>query len=143
MVTPYAPRRVTSLGVRTVRGFRLKTYAVVFGNAPVDPARFELGFALASGGIARGPRPARAGISILHQGRTGDYLVLGWWDHENELPIRVFVRGDAGWRPAQNGEGACVWDLAVVWHEREAYVKTVLAGKPVEEYIRFTLDGWV
>jgi len=141
MVTPYAPRRVTPLGVRSVRGFRLKTYAIVFGDTPFDQARFEPGMALA---VAELPAPAAAaGFAVLHQGRTGDYLVLGWWDHENELPLRVFVRKESGWRPAQGGEGACVWDLAVVWHEREAYVNTILAGKPVEAYLAFTLDGWV
>ena len=26
-------------------------------------------------------------------GRTAAYIVLGWWHQENELPLKVFVRG--------------------------------------------------
>jgi hypothetical protein len=144
--TPYAPRRLTSLGPRTENGVRLKTYSITFDDEPFDPARFAGGWRLAAGEILPQDftlgRPG-AGFAVLHQGRTGDYFVLGWWDRENELPLKVFVRDASDWRPARGGESVCVWDLAVVWHEREAYVNTVLAGKPVEEYIRFTLDGWV
>lgn len=68
-----------------------------------------------------------AGFLIEHQGNSLDYLVLGWWDRENELPLRVYVR-DAGtpWRAARGGESVCVWDLQVVWAERPAYVGTVM-----------------
>ena len=57
-----------------------------------------------------------------------DYLILAWWDRENELPIKVFVKGDSdpAWRRARGGESVCVWDLDVLWHEREAYVATLL-----------------
>lgn len=96
------------------------------------------------------PRPAvgdgrpGVGFAILHQGRTGDYLILGWWDRENELPTRVFIRDADGWRPANGGESFCVWDLRVLWWEREAYVGTVLAGRDdgVEAYMKMAVRGW-
>lgn len=57
--------------------------------------------------------------------------MLCWWDRENELPIRVFVRQHDGspWRPAQGSESVCVWDLQVICFERDAYVHTVMAGR--------------
>ncbi len=93
--------------------------------------------------MAELPQPAQIvgrpglGFLICHQGRTGDYTILCWWDRENELPIRVFVRDDQGWRPARGSESVCVWDLEVIWHERCAYVESMLqAGveAPVEAY---------
>jgi hypothetical protein len=57
--------------------------------------------------------------------------VLGWWDRDNELPLRVFVRDTAdgeGWRAARGSESVCVWDLQVIWAEREAYVATVMGA---------------
>ena len=68
--------------------------------------------------------------------------MLGWWERENELPIRVFVRAADGWRPAADGESFCVWDLRVIWWEREAYVNTLLAGRPPEEYLGATIAGF-
>jgi hypothetical protein len=55
-------------------------------------------------------------------------VVLAWWDHENELPPRVFLRRvrTHPWRAAQAGESICVWDLEILWDERLAYVATML-----------------
>ena len=87
----------------------------------VDWAAFEAGLKLAEAEL---PQPAEAagrpglGFLIAHQGRTGDYVVLGWWDHENELPLRVFLR-------------------------RQAYVATMLtpAGTGREGYLGQVHDG--
>ena len=78
------------------------------------------------------------GFAISHQGNGADYAVLGWWDNENELPLRVVVRPqtpDGSWRPARDGESVCVWDLEVIWFERQSYVQTLLNGGTVEDYL--------
>ena len=71
------------------------------------------------------------GFVIEHQAIGIDYLVLAWWDRENELPLRIFVRerdAQAAWRTARGGESVCVWDLEVIGAERDAYIATVLDG---------------
>ena len=147
---PYRPRPIRFLGPREHAGWRIKVYEISHdAGAPVEWPHFERGLALALGTL---PAPAvtaerpGAGFLIAHQGRGADYAVVGWWDRENELPVRVFFRdraaGDA-WRPAQGGESFCVWDLQVIWFERETYVATVLGGRGTEaldEYLRRGLD---
>lgn len=138
---PYAPRPIQPLGVMAHGGWQVKRYAIVFGDGPHDPARFqparELAFReLPDAAVAPG-RPGAA-ILIEHQGRGVDYLVLAWWDHENELPLRVFVRdAQQDWRPNRPSESICVWDLEVLWAERNAYVRTVLGtpAQPVSAYL--------
>lgn len=85
-----------------------------------------------------------------HRGAGADYVVLGWWDRENELPTRVVVRehaSEAPWRPARASESFCVWDLQVIGFERDAYVSTVLAPDAgpdaVEAYLarNLSVDG--
>ncbi len=70
------------------------------------------------------------GFLLLHHGRNSDFAVLGWWDNENELPLRLLVR-DHGkrrrWRRPRPNEAICVWDLEVIWAERNAYVETALS----------------
>lgn len=145
---PYEPRRVSFLGLEELSGYRLKSYGIVCGEAAFERERFAAGLALAARDLpAPASAPGRPGVGfvLLHQGRGVDYLILAWWDRENELPVRVFVREDAGWRPARGGEGLCVWDLRVLWHEREAYVNTLLAGADRDrtaEYLAWKLDGY-
>ncbi len=145
---PYAPRPIRFDGIQTPdvsSGWRLKRYDIWHGDAVFDAGRFEAGTALA---LAELPAPAvtemRPGVGFLvaHQGSGMDYLVLGWWDRENELPLRVFVRADDGgtWRPAHGSESVCVWDLQVIAHERDAYVETVLGGGTVAAYLERVLN---
>jgi hypothetical protein len=137
---PYTPRPVAFCGVFVHQEFRLKVYSIVYAG-PFRESDFDAGLRLA---CAELPQPAVAagrpgvGFAILHQGNGADYVVLGWWDRENELPLKVFVRpqtADGTWRPARGSESVCVWDLEVIWAERQAYVQTLLNGGDAETYL--------
>lgn len=126
---PYAPRRRARLDTRAIRGWRVKRHAIVF-EGPFDAERFEPAWTLVAAALLEPARTSeRPGVAfaIEHQGRGADYLVLAWWDRENELPLRVFVRDGERWRVARGSESACVWDLEVIAAERDAYVATVLS----------------
>jgi len=136
---PYSPRPIRCHGVRTLGGYRFKDYSVLFGAGPVDWLDFARGFELV---LETLPRPARGrgrpgvGFRIAHQGATGRYAVVAWWANENELPIRLAVRRDAGgWRLGRDEESVCVWDLEVIGFERDAYVETLLAGESADDYL--------
>ncbi len=130
----FAPRRVRCGPVESVGGWRLKRYTVSHDGAPIDAQAFAGGLDLAHRALppeacATG-RPG-IGFTIAHHGPTADYVIACWWDNHNELPTRVFVRaeGDEAWRPANDRESFCVWDLEIMWHERGAYVAHVLAAE--------------
>jgi hypothetical protein len=140
---PFAPRRIEFHGLRSSGGWRLKLYSILYGPGPLDWDSFAPGVAMAESTL---PQPAvtperpGTGFLIAHQGRTRSYAVLGWWDRENELPLRVFVSPDGrpqSWRPSEGSESICVWDLEVLWAEREAYAATVLSpsGSDVAGYL--------
>lgn len=141
---PFRPRPVRFHGLRHREGWRLKLYSITHDDAPAALAGFEEGIALAAAALplpaATAERPG-AGFVVAHEGRGARYVVLGWWDRENELPLRVWVRpagAEGEWRPAEGGESFCVWDLQVLWFEREAYVATVLTEgcpDPVRAYL--------
>jgi hypothetical protein len=163
---------VRFLGVREHDHYQIKTYSILHASQRYSPDTFESGFRFAASHLPRSaappasphprPRPGLA-FAILHQGLTGDYFILAWWDRENELPLRVFVRepdeqpaganpgASAHWRPASatNGESICIWDLHILWHERQAYIATLLnsAWSPnqrdeaVREYLARGFEG--
>ena len=145
---PFKPRRIDSLPRLSVEGWELKQYTVSHAEKEFDEGRFHTGVTLA---LKELPQPARSaeragvGFLILHQGHGIDYTVLAWWDRENELPLRVFVcdrPGSGEWRRARDSESVCVWDLQVIWAEREEYVRTILAyaaPDAVTAYLAYSL----
>ena len=139
---PWAPRPIQPHGIRSHGEWRFKLYSILHGE---DPAawtgywrEFEPGFSHVLADLPEPAcTPARPGVGFLiaHRGRGASYVVLGWWDRENELPLRIAVRDHepgAVWRAAAASESVCVWDLEVIGHERDAYVTSVLGG-PAEE----------
>ena len=131
---PYAAREIRFHSLRDSRGWQLKTYTIRYGKRAFDHAGFESGYRAVEAELPQpAVAPGRLGVGFLigHQGATGDYAVLAWWDQENELPLRLRVRRDASepWRTPRPSESVCVWDLQVIWAEREAYIDIVLSGE--------------
>lgn len=69
-------------------------------------------------------------FAIFHDGAGMAYLVLCWWGNDNELFTSVSVRIDEGWVEDANRFSFCLWDLEVIWHERNAFIDTLYSGKP-------------
>lgn len=131
--TAYAPRAVSLLPLRQFGGWRLKRYLLAAEASAATAAVFESGVEVA---LQLLPQPAvtalRPGVGylILHRGADCDYIVLNWWDQENEHLTRVLVRArqpGARWQQAAD-QSFCVWDMQLMHHERNAYVQHVLGG---------------
>jgi hypothetical protein len=144
---PYAARNIQFLRLLRQGEWRVKLYSVALDRPLVDEGRFGPGLERALHALpelARTPSRPGVGFCILHQGRGADYIVLGWWDRENELPFRIYVKtpDDTSWRPARGSESVCVWDLEVISFERDAYITTVLASPPAssQAYLDRVLD---
>ena len=139
-IQPFRNRAITTLVWLEHRGWTMKRYAINYGAMPYDESRFDGGRSLALTALPpspTGPGRVGAGFVIEHQGNLIDYLVLAWWDRENELPLRIYVREpSAGWREARDAESICVWDLQLIWAERQAYVSTVMSGRDRRDYLR-------
>lgn len=69
-------------------------------------------------------------FAIFHAGASLPYLVLCWWGNDNELFTAVSVRTAAGWVEDAAKFSFCVWDLEVMWHERNAFIRHVYCPQP-------------
>lgn len=147
----YEPRRITPLGIHGVDGWRLKLYGIAFGR---DQPRPELVTAALEAAAAPLPQPllseSRYGVGFLgvHDGRGGNFVFVDWWEQENELHHHVFFSSSeepAQLRAAVDGDPiACAWDLGVIAHERDAWVRHVLGnpdGPDLEAYLTDQLSG--
>lgn len=129
----FAARGIEFAGTRTLNGWTVKMYGVHLPGTAVDWSGFDRALDLATAALpAPEPDIGRPGLGVFiaHQGVTGDYGVLGWWNHENELPFHIMVRRVPSdpWRKAVEGESVCVWDLEIIWEERQAWIDTMLTG---------------
>jgi len=143
---PYAPRTQCYSGLLTREQWRLRRHDItpMDSRAGLSDALYAQGEALA---LSLLPYPAittdRPGVGFLirHSGINQHYIILAWWDNQNELLTRVLVRSsspDGNWVDAQGQYSFCVWDLEVFARERDRYVQCVLtpaAGPEIDRYV--------
>jgi hypothetical protein len=158
----YRPRPIRFLHLADLDGWRVKVYGIsAHGECP-DP-----GFVQAAEHVARRqlPNPPiwsavageeaflsadRYGVALLiaHEGREAGFALVSWWVGENMLQHHVYVA--AGDDPvafeylSPAGVVACVWELAVLAFERQAWVDTVLAnpaGPDLDAYLASRLSA--
>jgi hypothetical protein len=150
---PYRPRPVRCLEVWEHGGWRLKVYGIAYGRPAPRPALVGAAKEIAARVL---PRPAvtegryGAGFLGVHDGRGAAFVFVCWWSDENELHHVVHAGpADDPRRLAEQPSGgtkACVWDLAVIGFERQAWVETVLknpAGPDLDAYLARRLDAEV
>jgi hypothetical protein len=153
LAEPYAPRPIRCVDILDVDGWRMKLYGIAYRAERPAQALVDAAAALAQEFV---PRPAVAadrygvGFVCAHDGRGGNFVFVDWWAGENELhhnTWRSTKEEPEALRPtAPDDFTACAWDLAVIGHERNAWVRHVLAGPDgpnVEAYVDDRLDGRV
>ena len=107
----------------------IKLYTVSATGAPVDASAYHprLAQVKQSRPVAWAQTPA---FAIFHDGAGMAYLVLCWWGNDNELFTSVSVRTDEGWVEDPARFSFCLWDLEILWFERNAFVETLYSGRP-------------
>lgn len=130
----YARRPVRPMGVRSFGDWRVKLYGIAYGRDEPSPELVQAAFGAAESTL---PMPARSddryglGFLGIHDGRDSNFVFVSWWENENELQHRVFYSAldrPGELRAATPQEPiACVWDLSVIAHEREAWTRHVLS----------------
>jgi hypothetical protein len=150
---PYAARTIRFLDVWEDAGWRLKRYGIAYAEGGPAPALVDVAQSLARRCL---PRPAvgegRYGVGFMgvHEGRGANLVFVDWWADGNELHHHVFTAsGDAPLDFSDvtgSGLAACVWDLAVIGFERDAWVATVMIDPDesgLEAYLACRFEGSV
>lgn len=68
---------------------------------------------------------------ILHEGKEGCFAIISWWIDENMLQLHVYLSSydqpSTFQLYSDKGMVSCVWEMAVLWFERNAWVEHVLS----------------
>ena len=67
---------------------------------------------------------------IFHDGASCDYLVLVWWQNDNELFTSVSIKTEGGWVEDPTKYSFCLYDLEIMWTERNIYIQTIDCNLP-------------
>lgn len=148
---PYAARTIRFLELWEDSGWRVKVYGIAYVEGAPSPALVETARGLARGCL---PSPAmgagRYGVGFMgvHEGRDGNLVFVDWWADGNELHHHVYTAPDRA--PLEfvdvtgTGLAACVWDLAVIGFERNAWISSVLVDPDetgLDAYLRCRFEG--
>ncbi|MEV7076733.1 hypothetical protein [Streptomyces sp. NPDC093990] len=126
-------RPVRPLGTREAAGHLVKVYGLEAPGRTVTDADAEAGLRIAARHLGLGPLRGSLGLAVLivHAGGDGDYVLVQSWIEGHMADLAIFT-GPAGepeaLRPGRAGLAPCVWEAAVLAHERDAYSRHVLDG---------------
>lgn len=127
----YRPRRIRCMEIWQPEGWTLKVYAVEHDGRHLDAPMLARAKARALTRLAEvdatDPAHHSMGLVTLHLGENGDYLLVNTWTDNDILRHANFGAAPGGeFRDDWPGTAACVWELAVIQHEREAWLRHML-----------------
>lgn len=129
----YSKRPMRFLDLWAFDDWTLKAYGITYGNRPLSQNLVDAAYLVTRDRLSASAHETMhygVGFVGIHQGKTGNFVFVDWWADENELHHHVYVSTST--QPAALeyktpfGLAACVWDLFLIGHERDAWVKHVL-----------------
>ncbi|MGW0846563.1 hypothetical protein ACWD26_41850 [Streptomyces sp. NPDC002787] len=129
----YHARTVRALGSRTVAGHLVKPYAIEAPGRSVTDENARCALRVAADHLSSAQLRGSLGLCVLliHAGGDGDYVLVHTWieGYMSDLAIFTGPPGDAAQlRPGRTGLAPCVWEAAVLAHERDSVTRHVLEG---------------
>jgi hypothetical protein len=161
-VPPYRPRQVQFVRLATSVYGTLKVYTISVDATHPDPDTIDAALNKVYTYLRQSPREVRvagiewdrvsangAGSLIVHRGTDATFAVLDWWVGINMLRHHVWAAPRATPTAMQSladtDIAMCVWELAVIQHERAAWLRHVLtpdATGDVDAYLADTISGF-
>ena len=128
----YKPRKISSLP-RASDPDGLKLYTISASGAEIDISRYQKRLAFIK--TQKQIDSSLPAFAIMHEGVSCEYLIVGWWQNDNELFVSVSVKEPDNWVEDMTKYSFCVWDLDIIWHERNSFIRHLYSGtKDLEAY---------
>lgn len=78
---------------------------------------------------------------ILHECKEGCFAIINWWIDDNMLQHFVYLSAPGVpvefKRYSDSGIVTCVWELAVLWHERNAWIEHILKKSEYPDFEKY------
>jgi hypothetical protein len=129
----YHGRPACFLGLREISGHLVKAYSLCAPDRAVTQQDIDNGVRIARAHLELGRTRGSLGLAVLimHAGADGDYVLVHTWIEGLMSDLTVFA-GPVGQpgrlRPGRTGLTPCVWEAAILTHERDAFAQHILDG---------------
>ncbi|KOF22633.1 hypothetical protein AC244_03765 [Ensifer adhaerens] len=133
----YHPRRVSNLGQWDIGDLKLKAYGLVAEDKEVESAMVTLAQSFVRQDVL--PRVTDEGhdnglgFVIIHPGELGVSISAHWWIQGSVLCQHIYRKLYSATEPMDTVKRpviACVWELALINAEQEAWRKTMMKREP-------------
>jgi hypothetical protein len=148
---PFKTRPIRFLELWTPSdAWRIKVYGIAAAGPRPDACVIDAAKRVAAARLAQvnGSRPQHGvGFLGIHQGMTGCFVFIDWWsvvELNHHLYHAPLDDPDALKYHLPDNPIACVWDLKLISHERDAWVDCVLnnpAGPDLDAYLARQLNA--
>lgn len=138
---PYRERLTQMIGVRTVSDWQLKVYTICGEANIVEDQVVEAALHFAANNVDWPvDSPAKLGFLTLNAGEEAMWLLVDLWmeDILHHFLFRAPCNAPEAFGPGPgDGTMACVWELAVIMHERKSWIKHALTTPDQPDYTSY------
>jgi len=137
----YRDRRTWLIEVADIANLRLKIYGMVGKGKAIRPTTISKAKSHIAESVA--VENSKYGFIVLHHGESAVWLLVHWWI-EDILYRRLFcapVNDAESFGDPPGDELACVWELQVIAHERDAWVKHTMMDPENADYEAYLADA--
>ena len=147
----FKPRSVSYFGVHSIDNWKFKIYRMAYKeNEPVD--------GLLDATLSNLPKwledktklndfdHYNVGTVIIHEAKDSILTVVNWWVYENVIQNHVYCA------PLDNpieavdyssqGIRFCVWELNILWHERNLWVEHILKNADSPDWEKYLANHY-
>lgn len=124
----HQPRHVSWHGVERIAGWPIKVYGLTAGG-PLPEALLDAARRVAAEALPR-KNESGAGFVIAHRARPACFVLVYWWATPVDLCLSYFrssLDAPDQLEPMPTQSVGCVWELALTEHERQSWLRHVLA----------------
>lgn len=135
----YAARKINFVGVFEKKDWQLKTYNILQKDRKADHELIKFAQQFAVNIL---PQPATTsnryglGFVSVHQGKTYDFVAIGYWVYDTELKLTTYLRGSSTSKELQAVVGDeishDIWDIKLMSFEAESWAKHMLKNSKPE-----------
>ncbi len=142
-LAPYRDRRTWLIDVREIKGWQLKVYGICAHGCQLHTDVVDAAVWHVSQNVDWGDAETGYGFVTFHSGEEAVWLMVDLWANDilRHSLFRAPLSQPDQFQPGPvDGTIACVWELAVLFHEREAWVKHVLSSTDIADFQAYMRD---
>jgi hypothetical protein len=146
----YQSRQIKFLNLFEAQGWKLKVYSILHPDKTLSTELIEAAKQTALEFLPSSNEPGHYGVGLIsvHQGKSYDFVTVGYWNYSTELRHQTYMRpssADVTLEVLTASElSSDVWDIHLLGFENDAWVEVLKSNHPaIENYLSKQLTATI